>query len=207
MMEVVAGLQLLFIGAILLWSGSLKLFLPGAGEAANRSALPLLLRGERRALVAYRTIGVAEVGVALFLLLPPAWKWEMGLAVALAVTFVAYLLYSYKVAPDRPCGCLGGSGSEGAISWRGFTRAGLLVLFGVLGLTTPDFWFEALIVGAPWSVAIIVLEAALLLVLSPELDEKWASYITSRAVAPASPANRLHFGRGSFRGDPTPVEK
>lgn len=200
LIEIVAGVQPLLVGAILLWAGMPKLLSSGVAETVGSSALTLLLNGEKRAVVTYRVTGIMEIGVAALLLLPPFWKWEMGLAVALAGAFVAYLLYSHKVAPERPCGCLGGFGSEVAISWRGLTRAGLLVLFGVLGLMAQSFWFAALAFGAPWSFGIIVLEMALLLILSPELDKVWTRY-TRRALW------RLRARRIDYASAEAPFEK
>ncbi|MEW6233626.1 MAG: MauE/DoxX family redox-associated membrane protein, partial [Chloroflexota bacterium] len=141
------------------------------------SALSLLFRQKSATQTVYRLIGVVEITVALLLLLPPHLWWEIRLATGLAAAFIAYLSFSVKADPGRPCGCLGGR--EVAVSWHTLVRAGLVLVCTVVGWKAQDFWLMAL-VARPWFLSLVAVEALLFVGLSPELGWAW---IKSPALA------------------------
>ncbi|MEH1164290.1 MauE/DoxX family redox-associated membrane protein [Micromonospora sp. CPCC 205539] len=170
MIEVIAALQPLVVGAVLIWSARVKLASPHAAEAANRSALAQLV-GQERALPAYRLLGGVEVTLGALLLLPPVLRVEALAATGLAVAFLAYLTYARRAAPTSSCGCL--SARATPIAGRSLARAGLLVAAGALALLTTDGWLSAL-AGQPGAgAAVLIVEVAVVVALSPELDRSW----------------------------------
>jgi hypothetical protein len=180
-----AALQQPVIGVLLLWAGLLKVVSAGSAQAANASALPVLLRREALAAPAYRVVGGVETAVALLLLLPPASTREMAAAVALSGLFVGYLSYARRATPQRPCGCLGGHDTP--LSTRTQLRAGLLCAASVLGLAGSQHWTTAVADQPALSAAVLGLEAVVLAVVSPEL--RWDR--ARRALQAALPSRGL----------------
>ncbi|MFE9654626.1 MauE/DoxX family redox-associated membrane protein [Micromonospora sp. NPDC006431] len=170
MIEVLAALQPLVIGAVLIWSARIKLFSRHAAAAANRSALVRLI-GQRRALPAYRVLGGIELTLGALLLLPPALRLEAIAATGLAVGFLAYLTYARRVAPTSSCGCL--SAQSTPVSGRSLARAGLLVAAGALAGLAAGGWWTALTARPLAGAAVLLAELALVVALSPELDAAW----------------------------------
>lgn len=167
--------QALVLGAVLAWSGSLKLFSRYAPAEARRTALAGLL-GER-AVPAYRVLGGAELALAALFLAPPAWTLEAAAGVALSTGFLGYLTYAAIAAPDASCGCLGSRPAR--VTWRAFARAGTMLAASVLALFATGTWYLSIAdVGA---VALVVAELALVAAFSPELDHRWLT-----------PLRRLH---------------
>lgn len=166
MLADVANLQLLVVGLILLWAGTWKVFFTSSKEIALRSALALLFHREKTVRAVYQLAGLIELSVGSLLLLPQYHKWEVALAIGLTLVFVIYLAFSMKVAPERPCGCLGGR-SVG-VSWRTLARAGLLLSLSVLAWFGNSSWLTS-VAGQPWLLVLGVLEALLLVLLSPDL--------------------------------------
>ncbi len=175
MLESIADIQALIIGATLLWSGVWKAFIPRSGEIAVRSALLVLFRRERITKTVYRLLGIAEIAAALLLLAPPYLWWKMGLGVLLATVFLAYLFFSVRAAPGKPCACMGGR--EVAVSWRTFARTGLLLSFSLIGLMAHDSWLTTIFTN-PWYSGIVILEGFLILALSPDLNWIWTHPLT-----------------------------
>ncbi|SCF14678.1 hypothetical protein GA0074695_3792 [Micromonospora viridifaciens] len=169
-MELIAALQPLVVGAVLLWSARVKLFSRHAAAAANRSALVRLL-GQRRALPAYRVLGVIELTLGALLLLPPALRLEAVAATGLAVGFLAYLTYARRAAPTSSCGCL--SARSAPVSGRSLARAALLVVAGGLAVISPGGWPAALSAQPLAGTAVLLGELAAMVALSPELDAAW----------------------------------
>lgn len=170
MIQTIAALQPLLVGAVLIWAARVKLFSRQAPAAAARSALVPLV-GERRALAAYRLVGGAELAVGALLVLPPAWSSEAVAATALCGGFAGYLWYARRAAPTSSCGCL--SARRAPVSWRGFARSGLLVLAGALAVTAGGHWVGAAVAEPYLAVAVLLAEAAAVVALSPELDASW----------------------------------
>ena len=158
----VAAAQPLLIGLLLLWTSYGKFAHP---EQASRTALPRLV-GESRATAAYRAVGGVEALLALALLLPPALSIEAAAAVALAVGFTGYLIYAKIVVPEASCGCTGASAKP--IGRRAIGRALLLLATAAVATTADAGWWSA----GPAAV-VLVGEAAVIVMLSAELDRYW----------------------------------
>lgn len=169
MLEWPASVQPLFIGGTLLWSGGLKCFGRSARRTAERSALPSLV-GEARALPAYRLTGALELALAAVLLLPPAYAWETVAAAVLGAGFIGYLAFARIVAPDSSCGCL--SKQRTPVTWRSFSRAGLILAAALLG-TQAGTWWGGGLTDRPAVALVLLAEVALLIAISPEADHWW----------------------------------
>ncbi len=161
----VAAAQPLLIGLLLLWSSYGKLVARDGAEQARRTALPRIV-GESRATVAYRAVGGVEAIVALTLLLPPSWTVEAIAATVLALGFTGYLVYAKIVVPEASCGCVGSSAKP--VGRRAIGRSLLLLATALAATTASTGWWSA---GA--GTLILVPEAALLVMLSAELDRYW----------------------------------
>jgi hypothetical protein len=160
-MQGIAASQPYVIAAFLLWAGLVKLFGRRMRAQAGRTALARLT-GPARAVPALRLVGLAELAVAAALLVPPLHPADGVAAASLSAGFLAYLTYARVAAPTSSCGCLGTHSRP--VDPRAFARAGLLLAAASLAATAP---------GGPALPAVIVLEAAVLLALSAELDRYW----------------------------------
>ncbi|MEH0829233.1 MauE/DoxX family redox-associated membrane protein, partial [Micromonospora sp. CPCC 205714] len=170
MIDLIAALQTLVLGAVLIWSARVKLFSRRAAAAANRSALVRLL-GQDRALPAYRLLGGVELTLGGLLLLPPVLRIEAVAATVLAVGFLGYLTYARRAAPASSCGCL--SARAAPVSGRSLARAGLLVTAGALAGLATGGWLPALAGRPVAGAAVLLAELAAVVALSPELDSAW----------------------------------
>ncbi|MET8231456.1 MauE/DoxX family redox-associated membrane protein [Micromonospora sp. NPDC005298] len=170
MINLIAALQPLVVGVVLIWSARVKLLSPHAAQAANRSALARLV-GQRRALPAYRLLGGVEVTLGALLLLPPVLRVEAVAATVLAAGFLAYLGWARRAAPDSSCGCL--SARATPVSGRGTARAGLLLAAGALAVAATDGWLPTLAGRPAPGAAVLLVELAAVVALSPELDRHW----------------------------------
>jgi hypothetical protein len=169
------------LAAVLLWSGAVKVVGPGGRVAGT--ALHRLLAGGRLAIAVYRAVGAIELVVAAVLLLVPGRAGPVAAAL-LAAGFLGYLGYAAAAAPASSCGCLGG---HAPISWRGFARAGLILvvaLFGAVGgaaVAGTHAWWSVTGWSGLWPVTgavflggiVVVGGLALVVVFSPELDRYW----------------------------------
>jgi hypothetical protein len=162
-----ASVQQVLLGGVLLWASVVKLRNP---DAARRSALKRLVR-EQHVVAAYRAVACAELVLGVLLVAPPAVAVEAYAAVALSVGMLGYLAYAKVKAPDSGCGCLGDK--ETPVRARGFLRAGLLVVAGVLAALGPAWWPLAVADRPLATAGLLVAEAALVVALSPELDHRW----------------------------------
>jgi hypothetical protein len=169
-MQWYASLQPPLVGAVLLWAASLKLFGRSAPQAARRSALARLV-GKERAPAAYRTVAAVELAVAALLLLPPVHPAEAVAALALCTGMLAYLGYARLRAPDSSCGCMGERHTP--VRPRSFARAGLLLIASGLALAAVDWWPVTLLERPFATVGVLLVEVALVVALSPELDRQW----------------------------------
>lgn len=169
MIEWLASVQQFVLGGVLIWASTVK-FGRAAPAAARRSALRKLV-GERHVVPAYRAVGALELTVGALLVLPPVLVVEAFLAVALSAGMVAYLAFAKLKAPDSGCGCLGDKHTP--VRARAFARAGLLVAAGTLAAWSAAWWPAGLAERPlPW-LAVVVVEAAAVVALSPELDHRW----------------------------------
>jgi hypothetical protein len=170
MIQLIAALQPLVVGAVLIWSARVKLLRRHAAASASRSALARLI-GEQRALPAYRALGGVELAIGVLLVLPPALAVEAAAATALAVGFTGYLYYAHTHAPDASCGCM--SSRPAPVSRRSFARAGFLVVAGLLATVVTAGWPHALATHPLAGGGLLLAESAAVIALSPELDREW----------------------------------
>jgi hypothetical protein len=173
MAERVAAVQALVIGLLFAWAGIWKICFPQARALAARSALGKLLPTPQLAQTAHLAVGVGEITIAVLLLAPPARGWAMWLASLFSLGFLGYLGLAWRVAPDRPCACMGGQPNK--ISWRSLARATTVLVLTLIGWLARDYWAAAL-KAAPWTVLVIVAEVAMLWALSPEFGGMGARF-------------------------------
>jgi hypothetical protein len=165
--EWLASVQQVVVGVVLLWASAFKLLWRNAPAAARRSALVKLV-GKERMVGAYRAVGVGEAVIGLLLLAPPVLVVESYAAAALSVGMVGYLAYAKLRAPDSSCGCLGDKHTP--VRGRSFARAGLLVALSLFSVLATQWWPT----DRPFAtVGVLVVELAVLVALSPELDHRW----------------------------------
>ena len=129
MISLVCILAPLVCGALLAVTGAAKLFGRQVARLAGGTVLVRLLNDGRRAALALRTVGAAELAVAAALLARPRAVVPGVATAVLGAGFVGYLGYARATAPESSCGCT--ARDEGPIGWRAFTRAGLVVGVGV----------------------------------------------------------------------------
>ena len=173
-----AALQPLVVGAVLIWAARVKLVGRGAALNVRRSALQPLL-GDRFALPAYRLLGAAELVVGLLLLLPPvlgsAGRPVLGvgavLATVLSAGFLGYLVYARIKVPESSCGCM--STRRAPVSVRSLVRAVGLIVASAAAIPAATGWWHAVGSHPLAGVVTVLVEAALVVVLSPEFDGAW----------------------------------
>lgn len=170
MLEWIGAVQPPLIAAVLLWSSAVKLFTRRGKLHAGDTALATLV-GDTRAVPAYRAVGGIEALVAILLLAPPLWWAESAAVVALGIGFAGYLTYSRITTPEASCGCM--TASRIPVSWRGFCRAGWLVVTGGLGLFAGQWWPGPIADRPLGTAGLLIGEAILFVVLSPEFDGAW----------------------------------
>jgi hypothetical protein len=170
MTQWLASTQPALVGGVLAWAGAIKVFGRSAELAARRSALRQLV-GKDRVFALYRAIGGVELAVATLLVLPPVLPAKGIAALVLAVGMLAYLGYARFAAPESSCGCLGEK--HAPVRTRSFARAGVLVLASFTAVFAVDWWPVPLLDRPLATVALLAIEAALVIVLSPELDGAW----------------------------------
>ncbi len=152
MIEHIVSVQALVVGLVFAWAGIWKVCFPQARALAARSALGKFLPKPGLAQAAYFTLGIAEICTATLLLLPPARSWAIRLATVFTLGFLGYLWLAWRVAPEKPCACLG---------------AGSLLMLTIIGWPAQEYWAAALF-RAPWAALLIAAEMVALWLLSPE---------------------------------------
>ena len=171
MLSLASHLAPLLLGGILGWTGAAKLFGRATARAAAGTPLARILRGDRRAALAMRTLGAVELLVTAALLVLPTAVVPGTAAVVLGAGFLGYLGYARVTAPQSSCGCT--ARDDTPITWRTFTRAGLVTVIGVAAAASTVPWWTAIGQHPLASPALLVAGAAVLLVLSAELDHMW----------------------------------
>lgn len=137
------------VAGVLVWAAVFKI-----RGGSPRSALSRLV-GKDRLVLVFRLIGVLEFALAVWVLLPgPVGNW---LAFAWFLGLLGYLAWARVAAPDESCGCL--SEKYVPVGKRALARAILLAVVVV----TAEF--------LPWYT--VFAAAALVVVLSAELDDYW----------------------------------
>lgn len=162
-MGTVLAAQQAVVGGVLLWASWFKLLHRNAALAARRSALARLV-GKGRVVGAYRVVGVTEAVIGLSLLVLPVTGYA---AAALFAGMLGYLAYGKLKAPDSSCGCLGEQHTP--VRGRGFVRAAVLLVLSVLAATTTGSWLDSPLA----TLGVLVVEVAVVVALSPELDRRW----------------------------------
>ncbi|GHJ40727.1 MauE/DoxX family redox-associated membrane protein [Streptomyces sp. TS71-3] len=171
MISLVCTLAPLACGALLAVTGAGKLFGRRVAQQAAGTVLVRVLGDGRRAALALRTVGAAELAVAAALLAVPQAVAPGAGAAVLGAGFLGYLGYAKATAPESSCGCT--ARDEGPIGWQAFARAGLVVVLGLAACTADGTWW-ARIAGRPVaSVAFVLLAAAVLVALSDGVDRLW----------------------------------
>ena len=173
----IASLQPVLIAGLLVWTGLPKA--KGVDPAVAKAAAVSKLVGERRAVLALRLVGAAELAVAAALLLPVGRSAAAAGSLLLALGFLGYLGYAKIAAPESSCGC--SAAAQERIATRHFARAGLLGLVSALALAgsvglfgAPTGWWVAGWLAAPVAAtALLLAEAAGFAMLSPEQDRYW----------------------------------
>ena len=162
----------LVCGALLAVTGAAKLFGRRTAQLAANTVLVRVLNDGRRATLALRAVGAAELVVAAGLLAAPTSSVLPGAAAALlGAGFTGYLGYAKATAPESSCGC--SARAEGPIGVTAFARAGLVLVGGVAAAAADTAWWSRL-ADRPVASGAFVLAAALLLVaLSADLDQVW----------------------------------
>jgi hypothetical protein len=169
-MRLIIDLVPLLLGGLLAWTGAAKAFSRTLHQQAADSALLKLVGSLSRTVLAFRTLGFAELVLAAALVVAPTWWVPAAGVTLLGLGFVGYLAYGRAKAPKSSCGCTAG---PAPISWRAFARAGLVVAGGVVSFAAVGPWWQS--VGDQPGAAFSVVVVAVLVVgaLSTDLDRLW----------------------------------
>ncbi len=171
MVSLVTNLAPLVLGVLLALTGVSKAFGRQVARQAAGTALVRILNDGRRATLAMRTTGAAELLVAAGLLAVPTSVVPGIAAVVLGVGFVGYLGYARVAAPESSCGCTAKSSSP--ISWRAFVRAGLVVAGGVAAIGARTAWWTRADRHPIGTTVFLLVTAAALVAVSSDLDHLW----------------------------------
>jgi len=171
MTSLIPNLAPLVCGMLLAATGAGKLFGRRTAQLAANTVLVRVLGDGQRAALALRGVGAAELAVAAALLAAPDTV-APGIATAvLGAGFTAYLCYAKATAPESSCGC--SARDEGPIGARAFTRAGLVVLGGLVSATADRAWWSQLPRHPVASAAFLLVAGSAVLGLSADLDRLW----------------------------------
>ncbi|MCF6521846.1 hypothetical protein HOY81_01840 [Streptomyces sp. JJ36] len=157
----------LALGALLAWSGAVKLTARSPERQAAGTALERAFGGLPGAVRALRAVGAAELLVAAGLLAAPGRAVTGGAAVALGAGFTGYLVWAKRTAPESSCGCT--ARDDAPIGPRAFLRAGTVVVGGGAAATGEPWWSAAAARPAA-ALALLALYAAVLALLSTDPD-------------------------------------
>ncbi|MFE4588561.1 MauE/DoxX family redox-associated membrane protein [Streptomyces laurentii] len=171
MIPVVSALAPLVCGLLLAPAGAGKLFGRHTSRLAANTVLVRVLHGGRRATLALRVLGAAELALAAALLAAPTTVVPGAATAALGLGFTGYLAYSKATAPESSCGC--GTRAEGPIGTRSFIRAGLVLAGGLAAATADTTWWSEVSGHPVASLVFLLFTAALLLAVSSDLDHLW----------------------------------
>ena len=170
MLEWIAAVLPPLVAAILLWSGTSKLFTRRGKLRAQSTALTKLV-GEKRASFAYRLVGAGEGATALLLLVPQIRIVTSAAVVCVGIGFVAFLTYSRITVPGASCGCM--SAKSVPISWRSFTRAAWIVASGLIMFAASESWLAAIAAKPVAAAGVLLVFAVSFVMLSAEFDSAW----------------------------------
>lgn len=171
MIPVVSDLAPLVCGLLLAPAGAGKLFGRHTARLAANTVLVRVLHDGRRATLALRILGAAELALAAALLAAPTAAVPGAATAALGLGFTGYLAYAKATAPESSCGC--SARAEGPIGARSLARAGLVVAGGLAAATADTAWWSKASGRPVASLVFLLVTAALLLAVSSDLDHLW----------------------------------
>lgn len=171
MIPIVSDLAPLVCGVLLAVTGAGKLFGRRTAQLAANTVLVRVLNDGRRAGLALRAVGAAELAVAAALLAAPATTAPGVATAVLGAGFVGYLAYAKATAPESSCGC--SARAEGPIGVRSFARAALVVLGGVCAAFAGSAWWTRVHQSPGRSALVVAAAAALVFAVSADLDRLW----------------------------------
>lgn len=170
LLRLVPELTPLVLAGLLGWTGWAKLFGRHTARQAADSALGRLMPPPR-ATLALRAAGAVELTAAAALLAVPLSPVTAAGTAALGACFVAYLAYAKAHDPHASCGCA--SSRATPVTWRSFTRAGLVAAGGACCAAAAHPWWSAA-VRRPAAAAVTGLVlVAVIAATSSELDDYW----------------------------------
>jgi hypothetical protein len=171
MTTLVTALLPLVCGALFAVTGAGKLFGRGTARLAANTVLVRVLGDARRATLALRTVGAAELAVAAGLLAAPTAAVPGVATAALGAGFTGYLAYAKATAPQSSCGC--SARAEGPIGPRAFVRAALLVPAGLAAAAADRAWWTQAADRPAASAVCAAAAAVVVFVLTADLDRRW----------------------------------
>lgn len=171
MIPLASGLAPLVCGLLLAVTGAGKLFGRRTDQLAANTVLVRVFNDGRRAGLALRSVGAAELAVAAGLLAAPTAMLPGIGTTVLGLGFTGYLAYAKATAPTSSCGC--SARAEGPIGVRSFARAGLVAVGGLLAVTANTSWWSQCSERPVASAVFLLVTAALLLALSSDVDHLW----------------------------------
>lgn len=161
----------LILGALLAVSGGAKLPRRRAARQAAGSALERILPSNQAAALALRGVGAVEIVLAAALLALPLSPATAAGVAALGACFTAYLGYAKVTAPESSCGCT--STRHTPITWRSFTRAGLVAVCGACLALARAPWWSVLAHRPVAAAAVLVLTVVAFGIVSGDLGQLW----------------------------------
>lgn len=167
----ISDLVPLVCGVLLAVTGAGKLLGRRTAQVAANTVLVRVLGNGHRAAYALRSVGAAELAVAAGLLAVPTAVVPGVAAALLGAGFTGYLGYAKATAPESSCGC--SARDEGPIGVLSFTRAGLVLVGGVVAATAGSPWWSQISRRPGWSVLVVAVAAAVVAAVSTDLDRVW----------------------------------
>jgi hypothetical protein len=178
-----------------LWPATF-LVLAGVGKALElgRESRNTLLANLRPAWMPLSAASAGLAGVELLvggLLLVGAFEpWPQIAAAALLGGAALVAFWGMRHLPTAGCGCMGGL-AHGSVTWMTVLRAGLLSVMALLAAVTSRDWTQ--IVEQPVGIAVVVLEGAALVWLSPDLRSMRLSNAVRRVCAGGCRGRAMNF--------------
>ncbi|HEX5569624.1 MAG TPA: MauE/DoxX family redox-associated membrane protein [Streptomyces sp.] len=210
MLSLLLDLAPLTLGALLGWTGAVKLLGRTARQQVAGTALERLTGDLGRAVAVLRAVGAVEVLVATALLAAPAagepgTVWPGAAAVLLGAAFTGYLVHGRVTAPESSCGCT--ARDKGPIGPRAFLRAGLVTAGGAAAVASTTPWWEAAGEHPAGAAAVLAVYLAAAAVLFADLDRRLLLFSRrTRLRVLGHPLGSGGSGAGGDGGAVVPVE-
>jgi hypothetical protein len=134
------------LGALLAWSGAVKLFGRAPERQVAGTALERAFGDLGPAVRALRVVGAAELVTACALLAAPGLTVTGVATACLGAGFTGYLAWAKVTAPESSCGCT--AREDVPIGPRAFLRAVLVVAGGAAVIAGPPPWWDT-VAGRP----------------------------------------------------------